>query len=97
MKNSLTRHIGAAIVAALLCIGAPVLAATDKPLPPLPQTEQEMIARIKTADKNGDGKITREEAQQSLPRVAMAWENIDVDKKGYVTVDQLLMIVAANK
>jgi Ca2+-binding EF-hand superfamily protein len=55
------------------------------------------VARFKAADKNGDGKLTLEEAQAGMPRVAMAWDKIDVDKKGYITLEQLLIIVAANK
>ena len=65
---------------------------TEKPTP----AQQEVIDRFKAADKNGDGKVTREEAQASMPRVAMAWEKIDVDNKGYITLDQLLLIAAAN-
>jgi Ca2+-binding EF-hand superfamily protein len=62
-----------------------------------PSNKQEIEARFNAADTNGDGQITLAEAQAGMPRVAMAWDKIDVDKKGYITLDQLLAIVAANQ
>jgi len=69
--------------------------AANLPAPPANQAEIE--ARFNAADKNGDGKVTREEAQSTMPRVAMAWEKIDIDKKGYITLEQLLIISANNQ
>ena len=77
--------------------GAAALASSDTPMPSVPAGDQEVVARFKAADKNGDGKVTLEEAQAGMPRVAMAWDKIDVDKKGYITLEQLLTIVAGNK
>lgn len=48
--------------------------------------------RFKTADVNGDGKLTLDEAKASktgMPRVAKNFSAIDVDKKGYVTLEQI--------
>ena len=45
--------------------------------------------KFKLADKNGDGQLTLEEAKAGMPRVAKGFDKIDVDKKGYVTVDQI--------
>lgn len=73
-----------------------VPASGSSDLPPAPGTRQEVIDRFKTADKNGDEKITRDEAEQSMPRVAMSWERIDQDKKGYITLEQLLIISGVN-
>jgi hypothetical protein len=77
--------------------GAAVLAQSNPSMPSVPTGDQEVVARFKAADKNGDGKLTLEEAEAGMPRVAMAWDKIDVDKKGYITLEQLLIIVAANK
>lgn len=55
-----------------------------------PQNRQEVADRFKAADKNADGKVTKEEAQEGMPRVYRAWDNLDEDKKGYITLDQLL-------
>jgi len=46
-------------------------------------------SRFKSADKNGDGKLTLEEAKAGMPRVAEGFSRIDAEKKGYVTLDQL--------
>jgi hypothetical protein len=83
---------------AVMALSMPIAfaqSAANMPAPPSNQAEVE--ARFKAADKNGDGKLTLEEAQASMPRVAMAWEKIDVDKKGYITLEQLLIISAANQ
>ena len=45
--------------------------------------------KFKLADKNADGQLTLEEAKAGMPRVAKGFDKIDVDKKGYVTVDQI--------
>lgn len=66
-------------------------------LPATPANDAEVTARFNAADKNGDGKVTKEEAEAGLPRVAMAWEKIDVDKKGYITLEQLQVIAANNR
>jgi Ca2+-binding EF-hand superfamily protein len=49
----------------------------------------EIESRFKSADKNGDGKLTLEEAKTGMPRVAQGFNSIDTEKKGYVTLDQL--------
>jgi Ca2+-binding EF-hand superfamily protein len=58
----------------------------------------EVETRFKAADKNADGKLTLEEAKAGMPRVADVFSHIDVEKKGYVTLDQIkaLMIKNAN-
>ncbi len=43
--------------------------------------------RFKDADKDGDGKLTRDEAEAGMPRVAKNFDLIDKDKKGYVTIE----------
>ena len=49
----------------------------------------EIESRFKSADKNGDGKLTLEEAKTGMPRVAQGFNSIDTEKKGYITLDQL--------
>lgn len=78
-------------------LGSVSIAIANDNLPPPPANKQEVEARFKAADTNHDGKVTREEAKTSMPRVAMAWDKIDVDKKGYITLNQLLIISAANQ
>ena len=45
--------------------------------------------KFKLADKNADGQLTLEEAKAGMPRVAKGFDKLDVDTKGYVTVDQI--------
>ena len=45
--------------------------------------------KFKAADKNGDGKLTLEEAKEGMPRVARAFSKIDVNNQGYATVDEI--------
>ncbi|MEI6116842.1 MAG: EF-hand domain-containing protein [Burkholderiales bacterium] len=61
--------------------------------PPPPANEAEIAARFKAADKNGDGKLTLEEAKAGMPRIAAVFDKIDTDNKGYLTLPQILKVV----
>ena len=52
--------------------------------------------RFKAADKDGDGKLTLEEARHGMPRIADAFKHIDIDNRGYVTLDQIKAIIIKN-
>lgn len=57
----------------------------------------ELETRFKAADKNADGKLTLQEAQDGdMPRIADAFGHIDIEKKGYVTLDQIKAILIKN-
>jgi Ca2+-binding EF-hand superfamily protein len=56
----------------------------------------ELETRFKAADKNADGKLTLQEAKDGMPRIADAFGHIDVEKKGYVTLDQIKAIMIKN-
>jgi Ca2+-binding EF-hand superfamily protein len=47
-----------------------------------------MAARLKQADTNGDGMISREEAK-ALPRIAAHFDEIDTNHDGQITADEL--------
>ena len=49
---------------------------------------QKMHERLKAADKDGDGKISRAEAV-ALPRIAKHFDEIDTNKDGFVTREEL--------
>ena len=42
------------------------------------------------ADKNGDGQVTKAEAKGHLPITYSSFEQIDVDKRGWITFDQFM-------
>jgi Ca2+-binding EF-hand superfamily protein len=48
-----------------------------------------MQERLKAADKNADGMISREEARESLPRLYENFDAIDANKDGYITFEEM--------
>lgn len=50
--------------------------------------------RFKTADADGNGLISREEAQKAMPRLVRRFERIDTNKDGQISKDE---IAAARK
>ena len=50
---------------------------------------RKMHERLKAADKNGDGKISREEANASLPKLARHFDEIDTNKDGQITREEM--------
>lgn len=52
-----------------------------------PMTLRRLFAR---ADKNGDGKVTRAEAKVPLPITYANFEQIDTDKRGWISFDQFM-------
>jgi Ca2+-binding EF-hand superfamily protein len=49
----------------------------------------EMEARFAAADKDGDGKLTPEEAKAGMPRVSKNFSKIDKGSKGFVTIEDI--------
>lgn len=49
----------------------------------------EMEKRFAAADKDGDGKLTPEEAKEGMPRVSKNFAKIDVGGKGFVTLEDI--------
>lgn len=50
-------------------------------------------AAFRRADVNKDGKLSRAEAEM-LPSVAARFDEIDKDKKGYLTMEEVIIAVA---
>lgn len=53
------------------------------------QRAAQMQERLKAADKNGDGKISREEANASLPKLGKHFDKIDGNKDGFISRDEM--------
>lgn len=45
--------------------------------------------KFAAADKNQDGKLTLAEAKAGMPKVAANFDKIDLQGRGYVTLDQI--------
>jgi Ca2+-binding EF-hand superfamily protein len=58
-----------------------------------PAAAQESLTLRKlfaSADKNGDGKVTKDEAKGTLPITHGSFEQIDTDKRGWISFDQFM-------
>ncbi len=62
--------------------------------PPLTGRAKEIAERFAAADKNHDGKLTLEEAKAGMPRIAAAFDKIDTEDRGYVTLEQIQEVAA---
>lgn len=59
-------------------------------------TGSKFTEQFNSADKNGDGALTRSEAQSAnLPRVVEHFDRIDTNRDGKVTREEIRMLVRA--
>ena len=84
------RKVNTALVTVLLSagIGASVAFAQTPVEPPKGERAHKMHERLKAADKDGDGKISRAEAA-ALPRLAKHFDEIDTNKDGFITKEEM--------
>ena len=105
MNPSKTRALAAltaiTALATAALIGVPLAAqAQTQPQPQPPATDAAakdkaaIEAAFRRADVNKDGKLSRAEAEM-LPSIAARFDEIDKDKKGYLTLDEFMAAVAA--
>lgn len=83
----------ASVVFASLALAAATAGAQAQPQRITPQQwekmQKTMQERFVTADRNGDGRLTRDEAKGKMPRVHDNFAAIDRDRKGYVTMKEI--------
>ena len=53
------------------------------------EVEAHIATRFRQADANGDGGLSREEAQKAMPRAARHFDQIDANRDGIVTLEEL--------
>lgn len=84
------RNISAAVITVLLSasIGATAAFAQTPVEPPKGERGHHMHERMKAADKDGDGKISRAEAE-AMPRLAKHFDEIDTNKDGFITKEEM--------
>jgi Ca2+-binding EF-hand superfamily protein len=88
MEGSMRRI--ATVILTAFCISA-------LPTPSIAKSVREIDKNFDVADKNHDGKLTREEAQSgSTPMIANHFDAIDADHKGYVTKPDVHAFIQRN-
>lgn len=88
MTPSITRMLVAML---MTTFSVPALAALD------PAIDKQLTERFLAADKNKDGKLTLVEAKGGMPRIAMGFDRIDASKRGFLTLAQIKIFVAARQ
>jgi hypothetical protein len=53
------------------------------------EVEARVTARFRQADANGDGGLSREEAQKAMPRAARHFDRLDANQDGVVTLEEM--------
>jgi Ca2+-binding EF-hand superfamily protein len=77
---------------AIACSTGALAQTATQPMGASPQVEhamQQLKTRFTTANTTHDGKLTREQAAAGMPRVAQHFDEIDTQKKGYVTLPEI--------
>ena len=84
------KKVNFAIITVLLSASIVTSAVFAQTPPEAPKGDRahKMHERFKAADKDGDGKISRAEAV-ALPRIAKHFDEIDTNKDGFVTKEEL--------
>jgi Ca2+-binding EF-hand superfamily protein len=59
-----------------------------------PDTLTTLKTNFAKADKDKDGKLTKEECAAGMPRIYRGFDRIDSEGRGYITLDQILTFVA---
>jgi hypothetical protein len=61
------------------------------------QMMQQLHERFTAANTTHDGKLTKQQAQLGMPRVAQHFDQIDTQKVGYVTLPQIEQFLATQR
>jgi hypothetical protein len=88
--------VSMSMVVALCTFGSVALANDPTPSSPSNERLQRLMTRFHKADTNGDGQLTREEAQKGMPLVYRHFAQIDTDNKGYVTLADIASYLEAH-
>ena len=87
--------IVATMIAIALVSAATLVMAGEKPDGAHPRAAA--VDRMKAADANGDGLISKAEAEKSLPRVAKNFDQIDANRDGQLSADEMRAFHEARK
>jgi hypothetical protein len=54
------------------------------------ERQARVAERFKKADADGNGALSRAEAEKGMPRLARHFDSIDADRDGQITVDEIM-------
>ncbi len=86
--NTVLTAMAGALIATLALTTLPAQAQSGK-------AAQKLEDRFAAADKDHDGKLTKAEAEAGMPRLAKHFDEVDTQKAGSVTLDQVKQYMAA--
>lgn len=92
-----TTRPAARLLVTLLLAALPVaIAFGQQPADPAKAAQMQAAfqKRFSAADANGDGKLTRQEADGKMPFVYKHFDEIDATHQGYVTKDEIMAYFA---
>jgi len=89
MQSTLFRKLPALLVIGLA--SCPAFAQTPTP------AQEKAVARFHAADKNKDGFLSKEEAEQGMPRLAKYFASIDTNQDGRISLTELQTIRDKNR
>jgi Ca2+-binding EF-hand superfamily protein len=94
MTNSqaLAGRVGFTLVLALIAANA-----TAQDADRVKQMAAEMQKRFAAADKNGDGRLTKDEAQAGMPYVYKHFDEIDKTKQGSISLAEIAAYARAQR
>lgn len=69
---------------------------SDTPSPQMQRMQQMLQQKFEAADTNHDGKLSRDEAQAGMPRVAAHFDDIDTAHSGSITLAQIEAYLSAH-
>jgi len=93
MKND-ARALARVLLASALVLPGTLALAQGKADPQ--KIAQALEQRFNAADKNQDGLLTQAEADAGMPRLAKAFDRIDTEKKGTLSLEQIKVFMAKN-
>jgi hypothetical protein len=93
MNKEQSMKIVATLIAIALVSAATLVLAQPAAVP----ARGAAVERLRAADTNGDGLISRAEAAASLPRVAKHFDEIDANKDGQISSEELRAFHEARK
>lgn len=81
------------VLAGMFAVAVSPVWAQSPSTPQLTEAQREKLQqageRVRAADRNGDGMISRAEADAGMPRLAKRFDQLDADKDGQLTAEEL--------